>query len=212
MPQSALARAVLIFCLGLGVLIAGASAWFLSQRSGGISLSGTTTSSGTALIGGPFELVDHKGQVQTDGDFRGRYMLIYFGYTFCPDVCPTALLSMTQALDLLAGDNAGAAEKIAPLFITIDPERDSVETLASYAPNFHEGLVALTGSAEQVAAAAKAYRVFYSKHEDGSGGDYLMDHSSYVYLMGPDGDYLSHFSHAAQADEIAAGLRKHLGL
>ena len=127
MPQSALARALIVFVLGLGVLFAGVSTWLLSQKDRGYATSTTTTSSGTALIGGPFELTDHEGQVRTAADFRGRYMLIYFGYTYCPDICPTALLSMTQGLDLLAEDKPAEAQKIAPLFITIDPERDTVE-------------------------------------------------------------------------------------
>ena len=212
MPQSALVRAFLVFGLGLGVLAAGVSSWFLTQNRTGTAVTGSATGTGAALIGGPFELTDQNGQVRTAADFQGRHMLIYFGYTFCPDICPTSLLSMTQALDLLGEEHAAAAKKIAPIFITIDPDRDTVEALAAYAPSFHENLVALTGSADQVAEAAKAYRVFYRKHEDDGSGDYLVDHSSYVYLMGPEGGYVSHFAHTAQADEIAAGLRKYLGL
>ncbi len=211
MPRSALARALLVFFLGLSVLAAGVGGWLLSQRAGpAVSITGPTTSQGTALVGGPFELVDQDGEPRSAADFRGRYMLVYFGYTYCPDICPTSLLSMTQALDLLAETDPEAARKVAPVFITVDPERDTVETMAAYASSFHEDLVALTGTAEQIAGAAKAYRVFYAKYDD-AGGDYLMDHTSLIYLMGPDGAYLSHFGHTAQAEEIAAGLRRYLG-
>ncbi len=211
MPRSSLARALLVFFLGLSVLAAGVGGWLLSQRAGpAVSITGPTTSQGTALVGGPFELVDQDGEPRSAADFRGRYMLVYFGYTYCPDICPTSLLSMTQALDLLAETDPEAARKVAPVFITVDPERDTVETMAAYASSFHEDLVALTGTAEQIAGAAKAYRVFYAKYDD-AGGDYLMDHTSLIYLMGPDGAYLSHFGHTAQAEEIAAGLRRYLG-
>ena len=211
MPQSALARALVVFFLGLSVLAAGIGGWLWSQRGGpAVAVTGPTSSQGTALVGGPFELVDQNGQASTAADFRGRYMLIYFGYTYCPDICPTSLLAMTQGLDLLAETDPETAAKVAPIFITVDPERDTVETMAAYASSFHEDLVALTGTAEQTAGAAKAYRVYYARHEDG-GGDYLMDHTSLIYLMGPDGAYLSHFGHTAQADEIAAGLRQYLG-
>ena len=211
MPQSALARAFLVLLLGLSVLAAGVAGWLWSQRGGpAVAVTGPTSSQGTALVGGPFELVDQNGRPRSAADFRGRYMLIYFGYTYCPDICPTSLLAMTQGLDLLAETDPETAAKVAPIFITVDPERDTVETMAAYASSFHEDLVALTGTAEQTAGAAKAYRVYYARHEDG-GGDYLMDHTSLIYLMGPDGAYLSHFGHTAQADEIAAGLRQYLG-
>ena len=211
MPQSALARALIVFFLGLSVLAAGVGGWLWSQRGGpAVAVTGPTSSQGTALVGGPFELVDQNGQPRSAADFRGRFMLIYFGYTYCPDICPTSLLSMTQGLDLLAETDPEAAVKVAPIFITVDPERDTVETMAAYASSFHEDLVALTGTAEQVAGAAKAYRVYYTRYDDG-GGDYLMDHTSLIYLMGPDGAYLSHFGHTAQAEEIAAGLRRYMG-
>ena len=145
--------------------------------------------SGTPDIGGPFELVDQHGAVRRDSDFRGGYMLVFFGYTFCPDVCPTELLKMTVALNELDPDDAA---KVTPVFITVDPARDTVAEMKLYADSFHPRLVALTGSAEQTAAAAKAYRVYYAKVGDDE-EDYLVDHSSFVYLMGPDGKYVHHF-------------------
>lgn len=209
MFRSPLARALLIFSVGLSVLALGATAW-LWPRPGPFSIAkvGQQSSSGTALVGGPFELVDQHGQVRRDGDFRGRYMLVYFGYTYCPDVCPTSLLAMTQALDKLAASKPEAADAVIPIFATVDPERDTVAALAAYAPHFHEALVALTGTAEQVAAAAKAYRVYYAKAEDDGSSDYLMDHSSFIYLMDRAGDYLAHFAHNATADAMAEELKK----
>ena len=187
-------------------------AWFFTGLAPhGPATTGNVTSSGTALVGGPFELVDQHGRTRRDGDFRGRPMLVYFGYTYCPDICPTTLLTMSQGLDGFADTNPDLAKEIVLVFITVDPERDTVETLAVYAPHFHEDLVALTGTAEQVAAAAKAYHVYYAKAEDGGTGDYLMDHSGFIYLMDRAGGYLTHFSHSATAAEIAAGLRQHVG-
>jgi protein SCO1/2 len=159
---------------------------------------------GTVQIGGPFELTDHTGKTVTDLDFRGRYMLIYFGYSYCPDVCPTELAKMSLALDLI-GDKA---DRIAPIFITVDPERDTSAHLATYVTNFHERMVGLTGTEQQVSQAAKAYRIYFRKVEDETSTDYLMDHSSIIYLMGPDGKYVTHFSHGTNAEDIAKRLNE----
>ncbi len=129
-------------------------------------------------------------------------MLVYFGYTYCPDVCPTSLMAMSQGLDAFAESNPALAKEVVPVFVTVDPARDTVATLSAYAPHFHEDLVALTGTAEQVAGAAKAYRVYSAKAEDDGTGDYLMDR---------DGGYRAHFLHSATVAEIAAGLARHLG-
>jgi len=162
---------------------------------------------GAPSIGGAFTLVDQNGQTRRDTDFRDKFMLVYFGYTFCPDVCPTALQVMTLALDEL-GDKAADVQ---PILITIDPERDTVERLKSYAANFHPRLLALTGSPQAIAAAAHAYRVYYAKSKGhDSGPDYLMDHSSVIYLMGRDGQYLTHFTHTTDAEGMARGIRKYL--
>jgi protein SCO1/2 len=160
-------------------------------------------------IGGPFTLVDQNGKTVTDADFRGRYMLIYFGYTFCPDVCPTALTRNSDALDLMGK----AADKIVPIFITVDPERDTAENMKEYAGFFHPRLLALTGTPEQVAAAAKAYRVYYAKVQEkgADADDYLMDHTSITYLMGPDGKFLSHFGHDVSPERMAERLTKIVG-
>ncbi|MSP48476.1 MAG: SCO family protein [Alphaproteobacteria bacterium] len=159
-----------------------------------------------AHIGGPFELIDQTGRRVTDGDFRGKLMLIYFGFVFCPDACPTALQNMADAVDLLGP----AGEDVVPVFITIDPDRDTVEVLTDYAEAFHPRLKALTGTPEEIAKAAKAYRVFYRKADESAPGEYLVDHSSIVFLMGRDGRYLTHFTHMTLPEPMAAEIKKRL--
>ncbi len=193
------------------VLLVLGGGWIAWQKLRPPLVITSATSVGTAEIGGPFELVDQTGKTRRDTDFRGRYMLVYFGYTYCPDICPTTLLIMSRALMLLGENAPEAAKQVVPLFITVDPERDTVEAMAAYAPSFHPDLVALTGTPEQVAAAAKAYRVYYAKVEDKSSGTYLMDHSSFIYLMGPDGAYLTHFDHLAKPEQIADSLKRYIG-
>jgi len=157
-------------------------------------------------IGGAFTLTDQRGTTRHAEDFRGKLMLVYFGYSFCPDACPTALQDMSQALDLLGAKG----DAVQPIFITIDPARDTVEQMKLYADNFHPRLLALTGTPEQIAAAARAYRVYYEKSKSTTGNDYLMDHSSYIYLMGRDGRYVSHFPPGTTAQQIAAAIEKRL--
>jgi cytochrome oxidase Cu insertion factor (SCO1/SenC/PrrC family) len=167
-----------------------------------------STSTGTALIGGPFTLSDHQGGRVSDTDFRGRFMLVYFGYTFCPDMCPLGLQVMAQALDELPAE---IAAEIVPVFITVDPERDTVEALREYVPLFHPRLIGLTGSAEEVDEALRAYRVYARKAESSAAAAYLMDHSTFTYLMGPDGAYLTHFGHATTPEAMAAKLAELVG-
>ena len=183
----------------LALVVAGTASWFL------LAPASRSMAGGEALVGGPFNLVDQHGAKVTERDFAGRYMLIYFGYTYCPDVCPMSLANMTQALDLLPPEEA---EQVVPVFITVDPERDTVKQLAEYAPLFHPRLVALTGSPEAVKAAAQAYRVYFAKAGDGDSDAYLMDHSTFIYLMGPDGRYVRHFAHDAAPEEIAAAIEE----
>jgi protein SCO1/2 len=190
-----LAAALVVLVVALGVV-----SWRLLM----VPESGA---SGTALVGGPFTLVDQDGNQVTEEDFAGRFMLIYFGYTWCPDFCPMSLSTMVQALDLLAPEEA---EQVVPMLITIDPERDTVEQLAEYVPLFSPRVVGLTGTPEQVAAAAKAYRVYFNKVEQDDPDAYLMDHSTFIYLMGPEGEYRRHFGADAAPQEIAEGLRAEL--
>ncbi len=159
-------------------------------------------------IGGPFEMVDHTGQNVTDETYRGKFMLIYFGFTYCPDICPTELQVVSSALNGLSEAELNALQ---PLFVTVDPERDTVDEMAGYVRHFHERLVGLTGSLEQVSSMAEAYRVWFKKtaDEDSTAG-YTMEHTNIVYLMGPDGKYLDHFTYATKSDQMAERLRKHL--
>lgn len=166
----------------------------------------TTEAGGEVLIGGPFALTDAAGRRRTDAEFRGKHMLVFFGFTNCPDFCPTALATISQAIEKL-GAKAG---KLAPIFITVDPERDTPAQLANYAQNFDQRIVMLTGSAGDIAAAARAYRVYYAKRPLEKAGEYTMDHSAYLYLMGPDGIYITHFRHAVPPAELAAALAKRL--
>ena len=165
-------------------------------------------SQGGVPIGGAFTLTDGSGKTVTDQDFLGTNTMIYFGYTYCPDVCPTSLSLMAQALDLLAEKSPGKAARIQPIFISVDPERDTPALLKEYVKHFHPRLIGLTGTPDQVATAAKAYRVFYSKVvEKGAKPDaYLMDHSSITYVMGPDGKFVTHFGHGSDPEVMAKKL------
>src|SRR3954447_24211281 len=139
-------------------------------------------------IGGPFQLESGDGKPVTDRDFRGKYMLVYFGYTFCPDVCPTTLNAVADAMDKLGPK----ADRVQPLFITVDPKRDTPAVVKQYAAAFGHRVIGLTGSAEQIAKVSKEYRVYYAEHRTGPGpDDYAMDHSSILYLMGPDGAFVA---------------------
>jgi cytochrome oxidase Cu insertion factor (SCO1/SenC/PrrC family) len=165
--------------------------------------------SGTALVGGPFTMVNHKGETVTEKDFLGKPMLVFFGFTFCPDVCPTELQVIAQALDQLGE----VGKDIQPIFVSIDPERDTPTVMAAYVANFGPRFVGLTGTAEQVAGMAGSYRVFYEKQDNKSDPkSYLMDHSSIVYLMGADGKFLKHFTYTTDAKALADGLRNALAL
>lgn len=161
-------------------------------------------------IGGPFELVGTQGETVTQADFAGRYKLVFFGYTYCPDVCPATLLHITRALNILEEKAPGKVERVVPIFISIDPARDTVEQMRAYVGNFHPSVVGLTGSEEQIAAAAKQYKVSYWRVENSGGenGGYTMAHSGNVFIMGPDGAYLDRFDTTVKGAEIATRLDK----
>jgi protein SCO1/2 len=154
-------------------------------------------------IGGPFQLVDQDGRRVSEQDFRGRWMLVYFGYTWCPDACPLGLTTMVEALDLLPAD---LAERITPVLITVDPERDTPEVLKDYVAAFSPRLVGLTGTPEEIASVTRAWRIFARKAEPQANGDYLVDHSTFTFLMAPDGAYAAHFTHDITPEELARRL------
>jgi len=156
-------------------------------------------------IGGDFALTDQQGRTVRDADFRGKLMLVYFGYTFCPDVCPTTLAQVAQ---VLKGFPPEQQAEIAPIFITVDPERDTVEQMAQYVPSFSPALIGLTGTPQQIAPVLKEYHVYAKKA--GSGENYGMDHTSILYLMGKDGRFIRHFNADASNQEIAGALQQAL--
>jgi cytochrome oxidase Cu insertion factor (SCO1/SenC/PrrC family) len=157
-------------------------------------------------IGGPFALLDQNGARRTDADFHGKLMLVYFGFTYCPDVCPTDLQQIGLALDRLGK----AGEAVQPVFITLDPERDTPEHLRDYMPLFHPRFVGLTGEPAAITAASSAYRVYYKKIELSEGANYTVDHSAFLYLIARDGQYIGFFPPGTSADRLAEALRPHL--
>jgi len=200
----AIALTAVIALTGLGLILTGG---LTAPQVTELSPSAPVRSTGVPNIGGPFTLTDHTGKQVTEADFAGQKTLIYFGFTYCPDVCPTALQVMSVALEELGDD----ASKITPVFITVDPNRDDVETMAAYVKHFGDDFVGLTGTLEQTAAAAKAFKVYYRKVDDpSSSAGYTMDHSSVVYLMSEDNAYLANFTHETRPDRMAARLKQFL--
>lgn len=215
---------VLVLILGLGALWG--SAWFGRQAGEPLgdsfmrqiaALTGRDAAPPSAgggiqlpagmSMGGAFTMVDQDGRTVTQGDFGGKLLVGYFGYTFCPDVCPTELASIAAAMDLLTPSEA---ERATPLFVTVDPERDTPEQMKSYVSNFHPRMVGLTGTPDQVAAMAKSFRVFYSKVRRPEMSEYLMDHSSFIYMIGADGRVRALLRPQSPPEEIAAAIRAQL--
>jgi protein SCO1/2 len=194
-------RFVLVVVLFAGFVILGAGAFLaLSLHETPRGAAGTLLA---RAIGGPFRLVDQDGKTVTDADLKGKWSLVYFGYTHCPDACPTALNDIAIALDELGSKRSA----VRPVFITVDPERDTPEVLKAYVTAFDAPILALTGTPEEVAQAAKGYRVYYAKHPE-AGGDYSMDHSSVIYVMDPEGRFTASFTHQSAPEEIAERLKK----
>ena len=197
----------------IGVILAGFLIGALGGAAALVLTAGTPApkveTSGKALIGGPFALTDPQGKTVTDQDFRGKHMLVFFGFTNCPDICPAELQVMAASLDELDAK----ADKVAPIFITLDPERDTPEAVGAYVKNFGTRFVGLSGSQQDIDKAAKAYRVAYSQFVP-EGGDaatgYSVDHTAFVYFMGPDGQYITHFPYGTPAAKMAETLRRYL--
>jgi protein SCO1 len=174
------ALAISAACLAAALLIA---VWVL----GGFVRTSPDLAPTANAIGGSFQLTGADGQSLSDRDFRGKWLLIYFGYTHCPDICPTTLAEISQTLSLLGDD----ALRIQPLFISIDPERDTPQIVGDYVKQFDDRIVGLAGTPEQIAATAKAYRVFYAKEEGADSSNYFMQHTAFVYVMDADGRYVT---------------------
>jgi protein SCO1/2 len=195
-PQFVLIAVALAGCLVLaaGLLL------FLGYRDSPKGIAGSVLS---ASIGGPFQLVDQNGKPFGDADLKGKWHLVFFGYTHCPDVCPTTLNELALAMDRLGKQR----DRVGIVFITVDPERDTPETLKSYVASFDAPVTALTGTPDQVAAAQKAYRVYSAKRPT-QAGDYDMDHSAVIYVMDPQGRFTATFTPDTGADQVAERMQK----
>jgi protein SCO1/2 len=164
-------------------------------------------SSGTAAIGGPFTLTASDGRSISDDTFRGKWLLMFFGYTFCPDACPTALSSISVALEKLGPD----ANRLQPLFVTVDPRRDTPLVLAEYLKSFDPRIIGLTGTQTQIDSVVKEYRIYVAQQRsETDGGDYLVSHSAYIYLMDPKGQFVNVIQGSEPGEEIAAWVRQQL--
>ncbi len=172
--------------------------WYLGQPTNGEFAQCTGGQVAGGDIGGPFELVSTDGQTVTDADVMVEPSLVYFGYTYCPDVCPFDVTRNADAVDLLAA----AGHDVQPVFITIDPKRDTPDVLSDYAMNMHDRMVALTGSDAQIKTAAQAYKAYYKAHDDGS-EDYLVDHSTFTYLVLPGHGFVDFFRRDVTAEAMA---------
>src|SRR5713101_2873807 len=181
----------LMLCFGVVMIVTGRLSTPVAQQ--------------IAAIGGPFKLIDQNGQAVTDQDLKGRPFLVFFGFTRCPDICPTTLFEVSEIMRALGPD----ADRVRALFITVDPERDTPAALKDYLSSFDPHLSGLTGEADAVAAVAKAYRVYFKKVPLDQGG-YTMDHTAIVYLMDKEGRFVAPFSLKRTAEAAAADLRRHL--
>lgn len=162
-----------------------------------------------AAVGqGDFSLLDHRGQARCKADFRGQWVLMYFGFTHCPDICPDELEKLVQVVRQLEAEPG--LPPVQPVFITVDPERDTVAAMARYVQDFHPRLLGLTGSAEQVAQVSRSYRVYYSAGPKDEDQDYIVDHSIAIYLLSPDGLFTDYYGRAKSAQQIADSVRRHM--
>lgn len=198
------ARSIVIGIAGAALGLAAAIALLPDVRERLLPSVGQQVT-GKALIGGAFTLTDNTGKRVTDQDFHGKYTLVFFGFTSCPDICPAGLQLMAGALEKLGTK----AQRITPIFISVDPQRDTPEKLAAYVKNFDPRLVGLTGTPEEIAAVAKAYKVYYAKVPSKERpDDYTMDHTSIIYVMDPKGEFVTHFTPSTSVDDMAAKLDK----
>lgn len=212
-------RLIRTFVLSLVALVVGGGvAWIQIQMQN----ARVTTKEGKAMetampiaglnIGGPFSLTNHLGEAVTEKNYDGQYKLIYFGFTYCPAICPTELQKISRVMSALEKKQPAAAKTVQPLFITVDPERDTQAVMKEYVSLFHPKLVGLTGTKAQIDFVKKSYRIFATKVKDESANDYTVDHSSFIYLMGPDNTLLGMYRASDTPDEIFADLVKRLGL
>jgi protein SCO1 len=193
-------KPLLVLCAAAMLLVAGiaGATWLVTTRTG----ASAAPVAPAAAVGGPFTLTAADGATVTDQSYRGKWLLVYFGYTFCPDACPTALTNISAALQQLGP----LADRVQPLFITVDPHRDTPKVMADYVKAFDHRIVGLTGSTAAIAAVTKEYGVYVAPQRS-EGDDYLVDHSSFIYLMNPDGKFVATLSGAATGAQLAARLQ-----
>jgi len=192
---------------GTGIIFVSAAAGLLLLTASYLWLLGGTTPSSVPAIGGPFTLTQGNGQVVTDRDFRGRYLLIYFGYTSCPDICPTTLSAIADAIDILGT----RAERLQPLFITVDPAHDTPAIVRAYVRSFSSRIIGLTGTSTEIRAVEQEYRVSSTIHEIGpEASNYTVDHTAVLFLVAPDGRYLAPFAATETGAELAKSLAQYI--
>jgi protein SCO1 len=198
-------RTALIPYAALAALVLAGVLWHFGDLAAHRNVE--TVSTGEPVkLGGPFSLTDQNGVNRTDREYRGKYLLVFFGYTYCPDVCPTTLAVIKSALDMMGS----RADRIVPLFITVDPKRDTPEKLKTYLSSFGPRFVGLTGDDKAIASVAKEYRVYYQTRPAENGGDYTVDHSGVVYLMDGSGAFIANYSLDNSPDAMAQDLLKRL--
>jgi protein SCO1/2 len=199
LPFNLVIAALVVLCVAGGAFL-----WMQRPAAPAAPLAGSG-------LGGPFALIDQNGRAVTDQTYAGKYMLVYFGYTFCPDVCPLDTQKLATALRTFEAKSPDRAAKVQPIFITVDPERDTPAALKQFVAAFHPRLVGLSGTRAQVDAAKKAYKVYAQKAGPADATkDYLVDHTAIIYLMGPDGAPISFADHNATAAQIAADLDRYV--
>jgi len=203
MPMKASMVRPLLIAAILALVVIGGAVIYQSMQD---SEPSRTTTTGTAAIGGPFTLVDHAGRTVTSEEFRGRPMLVFFGFTHCPDVCPLTLQNVSDALDMLGSK----ASRLAVVFIAVDSKRDTPARLKAFREAFDKRIVMLSGSEQQIRDVVKSYRVTVLIGEPDKNGNYTVDHSAYLYLMDKNGRFVTHFRHTVSAKELARLLNNYL--
>lgn len=193
-------KVTLISGLLLVAVLVGVYLWRAGDR---VPALGRTLATGHIIVGGPYALTDQDGKPRSTGSFHGKYQLIYFGYSLCPDVCPTTLALMAATLDRMGADK----NRIVPIFITIDPKRDTPEVLKKYLSAFGPRFVGLTGAPKKIAQVEKEFHV-YAKKRPLPGGNYSLDHSSVIYLLGPDGKLVDYFDDVVSPEQLAKDLKQ----